>query len=217
MKTVNSSCIYWPRLWTMTDKRQTRPLVREGARTGQDRNFQTVNYYLVMSSGRGSTPRHTDWRTVSRKLTRTRTGHQATVETSSNVHIVIDATSNSHHRLLQHWTTSTATGNQRSPPVLHRSCAAGQATSHGRASSQLHGRSSNLMQAAHRASKPAKLYFRKALFRANTVSGDGHGSTVQCSAVQWTGRYGVQYSAVPCSAIVWQTPHISTYEGSELS
>jgi hypothetical protein len=39
----------------MTDKRQTRPLVREGARTRQDRNCQTVNYYVW-----GSTPRHTD-------------------------------------------------------------------------------------------------------------------------------------------------------------
>jgi hypothetical protein len=56
----------------MIDKRQTRPLVREGARTRQDRNCQTVNDYLVMSPRRGSTPRHTDRPTVSRKLTRTR-------------------------------------------------------------------------------------------------------------------------------------------------
>jgi hypothetical protein len=30
----------------MTDKTQTRPLVREGAQIGQDRNCQTVNKYL---------------------------------------------------------------------------------------------------------------------------------------------------------------------------
>jgi hypothetical protein len=71
-ETVNSSCTYLLRLWTMTDKRQTRPLVREGARIRQDRNCQTVNYHLVMSPRRGSTPRHTDRPTVSRKLTRTR-------------------------------------------------------------------------------------------------------------------------------------------------
>jgi hypothetical protein len=51
-------------------QKQTRPLFREGARTIQDRNCQTVNYYLVMSPRRASTPRHTDWWTVSRKLTR---------------------------------------------------------------------------------------------------------------------------------------------------
>jgi hypothetical protein len=73
MKTGNRSCTYWPTLWTMTDKRQTRPLVREDARTGQDRNCQTVNYYVIMSPRQGSTPRRTDWRNVSRKLTRTRT------------------------------------------------------------------------------------------------------------------------------------------------
>jgi hypothetical protein len=56
----------------MTDKRQTRPLVREGARIGQDRNYQTVHKYLVMSPKWGSTPRHTDRPTVSRKVTLSR-------------------------------------------------------------------------------------------------------------------------------------------------
>jgi hypothetical protein len=40
----------------MIDKRETRPLVREGARIGQERSCQTVNKYLVMGSKRGSTP-----------------------------------------------------------------------------------------------------------------------------------------------------------------
>jgi hypothetical protein len=59
------------RLYTMTDKGQTRPLVREGARIGQDRNWQKVNKPLVMSPRWSSTPRHTDWPTVSRKGTLT--------------------------------------------------------------------------------------------------------------------------------------------------
>jgi hypothetical protein len=50
-------------------ERQTRPLVREDARTGQDRNCQTVN-----TSGHGA--RHqdilTDRPTVSHKVTRSR-------------------------------------------------------------------------------------------------------------------------------------------------
>jgi hypothetical protein len=49
--------------WTpvgATLKRQTRLLVREGARTEQDRNWQTVNQHLVMSTRRGSTSRHID-------------------------------------------------------------------------------------------------------------------------------------------------------------
>jgi hypothetical protein len=52
----------------MTDKRQTRSLVREGARTGQDSNCEIVNKHLVM---RDSTPTHTDRPTVSRKVTLT--------------------------------------------------------------------------------------------------------------------------------------------------
>jgi hypothetical protein len=43
-------------------KRQTRPLVREGAPQKQDRNCQT-NKYLVMSPRGDSTPRLTDWLT----------------------------------------------------------------------------------------------------------------------------------------------------------
>jgi hypothetical protein len=46
-------------LLTVADKRQTRPLVREGAQQRQDSNFQTE-----LTSGRksqvGSTPRLTD-------------------------------------------------------------------------------------------------------------------------------------------------------------
>jgi hypothetical protein len=55
----------------MSDKRQTHPLVREGALIGQDRNCQRVNKHLVMSPRWGSTPRHTDRPTVSRNVTLT--------------------------------------------------------------------------------------------------------------------------------------------------
>jgi hypothetical protein len=59
----------------VTDKRQTRPLVREGALIGQGRNCQTVNKHLVMSLRWSSAPRHTDRPTVSRKVTLTLAGH----------------------------------------------------------------------------------------------------------------------------------------------
>jgi hypothetical protein len=53
-------------------KRQTRPLVREGAPQKRDRNCQRViAKYLVMSSRWGSTPRLFDWLTVSRNVTLT--------------------------------------------------------------------------------------------------------------------------------------------------
>jgi hypothetical protein len=55
----------------MTDRRQSRPLVREGARIGQDCSCQTVNKHLVMSPRQCSTSRHTDWPTISRKVTLT--------------------------------------------------------------------------------------------------------------------------------------------------
>jgi hypothetical protein len=45
-------------------KRQACPLVREGAPRKQDRNCQTL-----INIGRGSTPRLTDWLTVSRNVT----------------------------------------------------------------------------------------------------------------------------------------------------
>jgi hypothetical protein len=51
-----------------------RPLVREGAPQKQDRNCQIViAKYLVMSPRWGSTPRLTDWLTVSRNVTLTLT------------------------------------------------------------------------------------------------------------------------------------------------
>jgi hypothetical protein len=54
-------------LQTMTDKRQTRPLVNVGAPQRQDRHCQTViNIW-------GSTPRLIDWLTVSRNVTLTLT------------------------------------------------------------------------------------------------------------------------------------------------
>jgi hypothetical protein len=55
-------------------KRQIRPLVREGASEKQDHTCQRViNTYLVMSPRWGSTPRLTDWLTVSRNVTSTST------------------------------------------------------------------------------------------------------------------------------------------------
>jgi hypothetical protein len=55
-------------------KRQTRPLVREGATQKQDRNCQIViAKYLVMSPRWGSNPRLSDWLTVSRNVTLTLT------------------------------------------------------------------------------------------------------------------------------------------------
>jgi hypothetical protein len=66
-------CKYWDyfRLyWQKTDKWQTRPLVREGASKWQD--FQK-KISLVKSPGLVSTPRLTDWLTVSCKVTLTLT------------------------------------------------------------------------------------------------------------------------------------------------
>jgi hypothetical protein len=57
-------------LQTENDKWQTRPLVRGGAPQRWDSNFQTTTFGQKIISGRksqmGSTPRHTDWLTVSR-------------------------------------------------------------------------------------------------------------------------------------------------------
>jgi hypothetical protein len=64
---VNYICKYWDyfRLyWQKTDKGQTRPLVREGAPKWQDSYFKKKRS-LVKSPRLGSTPRHTDWLTVS--------------------------------------------------------------------------------------------------------------------------------------------------------
>jgi hypothetical protein len=120
-----------------TDKEQIRPLVREGAIIRQDHNFQRVNKHLVMSPGRGSTPRHTDWPTVSRKLTLTLTRLQlkpAATYTSLST---------------QQATASigfSSTGKLVLLPVTsdRRSCATGRATSHGRFSSQLRRRTNHL-------------------------------------------------------------------------
>jgi hypothetical protein len=68
-----SVCVMFHRKVAEVAKRQTRPLVREGARIGEDRNCQTVNNHLVMSPTRGSTPRHTDRPTVGRIVTGTLT------------------------------------------------------------------------------------------------------------------------------------------------
>jgi hypothetical protein len=58
-------------------KRQIRPLVREGPQQNQDHNCQTLmNKYLIMISRWGSTPRLTDWLTVSRNVTLTLTNQQ---------------------------------------------------------------------------------------------------------------------------------------------
>jgi hypothetical protein len=155
------------RLQTYTDKGQTRPLVREGALIRQDRNFQRINKHLVMSPGRGSTPRHTDWPTVSHKVTLTLTltrlqlkpaarytslsTQQATASTgfsSTGQLVLLPVTSDR-----RPYSTAVAPQDERPRTVvLHHSYAAGQATSHGRASSQLRGRSSNVVQAANRAS-----------------------------------------------------------------
>jgi hypothetical protein len=54
-------------------KRQTRPLVREVASQKQDRNFQTVINIWDINPRWGSTPRLTDWLTVSRRVTLTLT------------------------------------------------------------------------------------------------------------------------------------------------
>jgi hypothetical protein len=45
----------------------------EGAAENEDRNCQGRNKYLVMSTRWGSTPRLTDWLTLSRKVTLTLT------------------------------------------------------------------------------------------------------------------------------------------------
>jgi hypothetical protein len=61
-------------LLTDFDKRQTHPLVREGApplKTKQ--KLSNSNKYLAMSPGRGSVPRQTDWQIVSRNVTQTQT------------------------------------------------------------------------------------------------------------------------------------------------
>jgi hypothetical protein len=54
---------------TKTETWQTRPLVREGAPKRQDSNSEKKS--LVKSPRLGSTPRHTDWLTVSRNVTLT--------------------------------------------------------------------------------------------------------------------------------------------------
>jgi hypothetical protein len=53
------------------DQRQTRPLVREGVPEKQDRNCQTVINIWSWAPDGGSTPRLTDWLTVSRNVTLT--------------------------------------------------------------------------------------------------------------------------------------------------
>jgi hypothetical protein len=52
----------------MTCKRENRPLVREGARIGQDCNYQTVNKYLIMSPRRGTKPKQTQTHKVTQTL-----------------------------------------------------------------------------------------------------------------------------------------------------
>jgi hypothetical protein len=58
---------------TKTETWQTRPLVREGAPKRQDSNFENKKKSLVKSSRLGSTPRHTDWLTISRNVALTLT------------------------------------------------------------------------------------------------------------------------------------------------
>jgi hypothetical protein len=73
-QTLTWKLIYISFLWTnlySTYKRQTRPLVREGAPQEQDRNCHTSNKYLVMGPTWGSIPRLTYWLTVSRNVTLT--------------------------------------------------------------------------------------------------------------------------------------------------
>jgi hypothetical protein len=52
----------WQLLLTVTDKRQTRPLVREGAQQRQDSKNQ-AEVISGRKSHSGPTPRHTDWLT----------------------------------------------------------------------------------------------------------------------------------------------------------
>jgi hypothetical protein len=60
-------------LQTEKDKWQTRPLIREGAPQRHDNNFQTPTFrqelLSVRKSQSGLYTRHTDWLTVSRKVT----------------------------------------------------------------------------------------------------------------------------------------------------
>jgi hypothetical protein len=72
---VNYVCKYWDYFkiyWQKTDKGQTRPLVRECAPKWQDSYFKK-NRSLVKSPRLGSTPRPTDWLTVSCNVTLTLT------------------------------------------------------------------------------------------------------------------------------------------------
>jgi hypothetical protein len=57
---------------SVTYKRQTRPLVREGAhidRTATFLKLNPINKFLVICPRWGTTPRQTDWLTVSRNMT----------------------------------------------------------------------------------------------------------------------------------------------------
>jgi hypothetical protein len=64
LQNVNNLCTYWQRHQTMTDKRQTRLLVTEGARIGRDRNFQTVkNFWSWVPDGARHQDIMTDWLT----------------------------------------------------------------------------------------------------------------------------------------------------------
>jgi hypothetical protein len=54
-------------------KRQTRPLVREGAPQKQDRKCQTIKNIWSWAPNGGSTPKLTDWLIVSRNVTLTLT------------------------------------------------------------------------------------------------------------------------------------------------
>jgi hypothetical protein len=76
-------------LETMTDKRQTRPLVREGTPERQYRDCQTViNIWSWAPAGAPHQNWLTDWLTVSRIMTLTLNSVQSRVEAESNNPIV---------------------------------------------------------------------------------------------------------------------------------
>jgi hypothetical protein len=123
LKHVNCKipCTYWHRLETMNDRKQTRLLVGEGTRTGQYCNCQTVNKH------RGSTTRHTDWPSVAKWLWLWPV-------------VSFNPAEAAYRRILNEHSSG------RHLPALARLLQAD-----GHRARQLLGRSSNLLQTAHRA------------------------------------------------------------------
>jgi hypothetical protein len=74
-ETVKYACGFWATrtIEWLHCKLQTRPLVREGTPQKQDRKFQTGSNIWSQVPQECPIPRHTDWLTVSRKVTSTST------------------------------------------------------------------------------------------------------------------------------------------------